>query len=86
LFPGIKQYPFCKGYQFVSGDKNTPFTKGIDLFPGIKQYPFCKGYQFVSGDKNTPFTKGIDLFPGIKRPGCGIDHSPLLRVKVKERV
>jgi hypothetical protein len=29
---------------------------------------------------------GTGSFPGVKRPGCGVDHPPPSRAKVKERV
>jgi len=31
-------------------------------------------------------TPGIGSFPGVKRPGCGVDHPPTSKAKVKERV
>jgi len=38
------------------------------------------------GAQPASYTMGTGSFPGLKRPGRGVDHPPLSRAKVKERV
>jgi hypothetical protein len=47
---------------------------------------FSAAVQTGSGAHPASFTMGTGSFPGITRPGRGVDHPPLSRAEVKERV
>jgi len=47
---------------------------------------FSVPVQTGPGAHPTSYTIGAGSFPGVKRPGRGVDHSPHLAPRLKERV
>ena len=47
---------------------------------------FSAPVQTGPGVHPASYTMGTGSLPGVKRPGCGVDHPPLPRAEVNERV
>ena len=76
----IKRGP---GYRSRYSDSLRARRSGDRITVGAR---FSAPVQTAPGAHPASYTMGIGSFPGAKRPGCGVDHSPLSRAEVKERV
>jgi len=62
----------------MGGPGLNPGGGGGEIFPTRPYRPW--------GPPNLLYNGYRISFPGVKRPGRGVDHSPLTRAEVKERV
>jgi hypothetical protein len=71
----IRIYLYYPYFQYIVGQDRIPvlvrFTALVQTGPGAH---------------SASYTMGTGTFSGIKRPGCGVDHPPTSRAKVKKRV
>ena len=86
-----KNFEFGTSFYVMMGrDSSVCIATGYGLDgPGIESRwgaRFSAPVQTGLGAHPASYTMGTGIFPREKRPGCGLDHTPLSRAEVKERV